>query len=75
MFGWCPVDYSSDRQKAAQQLWHRWAGLVGSDYTGPAAHPELAASERSLARQRDVKRESTLRRLVDDGIIEIDGEN
>lgn len=68
MFGWCGVDHSQ-RGKAATQLWMRWAHLVGDDYTGPKAHPELAASEASLARQRDEKRQTTLQRLRDDGVI------
>jgi hypothetical protein len=63
MFGWCGID-PSERGQAAEELWHRWARLVGSDYTGPAAHPELAAAEGSLARARRRTREETLAALT-----------
>ena len=59
MTGWCPTG-CSQREKAAAELWQRWARHVGSDYTGPDAHPELAGAERSLARQRDETRSAVL---------------
>lgn len=66
MFGWCG-GHNTQRDKAATQLWMRWSSLVGSDYTGPKAHPELAASEAALARQRDSIREATLKRIAETG--------
>lgn len=69
MFGWCGSHNDNQRSKAATQLWMRWAHLVGDDYTGPKAHPELAASEGALARERDAIRSRTLQRLHDEGVI------
>jgi hypothetical protein len=60
MYGWCASRDDSDRDKAARHLWMRWATLVGSDYTSPRAHPELAASEHALARERDATRQRLL---------------
>jgi hypothetical protein len=64
MFGWCGTD-RSERGQAAEELWHRWAELVGPAYTGPAAHPELAGAEAVLAQQREQTRTTTLRRLLE----------
>jgi hypothetical protein len=60
MFGWCGVKDDSERGKAATELWIRWAHHVGLDYVGPAAHPELAGAEASLARQRDATRSAVI---------------
>jgi hypothetical protein len=70
-FGWCGTRDDTDREQAAEELWHRWARLVGSDFTGPAAHPELAASEQALAEERRTSHRQLLSDLVDRGIVEI----
>lgn len=72
MVGWCGLGHS-DREEAATELWLRWARLVGQDYTGPDAHPELAGSEAVLAAQRRQARADTTARLVDTGVLEIGG--
>jgi hypothetical protein len=43
------------------ELWSEWVAVVGTEFTGPAAHPELD-DERitELARRRDLIRERTL---------------
>jgi hypothetical protein len=72
MVGWCGLGHS-DREEAATELWLRWARLVGQDYTGPDAHPELAGAEAALAAQRGRTRADTIARLVDGGVLEIGG--
>lgn len=61
--GWGGTIEGTERSKATTQLWMRWAEIVGDSYLSPKVHPELIASESSLARQRDAIRERTLRKI------------
>lgn len=70
MVGWTGTG-GSERGLAADELWHRWAGIMGHEYTGPAAHPELAGAEAALARQRTARTQATVARMIADGLIEI----
>lgn len=56
---------------AATQAWMEWADVVGTDYLGPHAHPDL--NERrihELASDRRRIREQTLRRIDESGALD-----
>lgn len=67
LFGWSPAHGHGggpDIEKATGQAWQEWAEIVGSDFTGPEAHPDLGEEAiKALARKRDGIREETLKRL------------
>lgn len=61
LFGWCGVgaDPAGDAAEAVNELWQQWARLVGSEFTGPDAHPDLVRCEAALAgRRRETRRET-----------------
>ena len=65
MFGWTAARGYTDRDKAASELWMRWADLVGDGFTDPDGHEDL--DEVALAAARDAKRDQTLARIREEG--------
>jgi hypothetical protein len=67
LIGWSSIPFGqiegSDRCQAAEQMWSIWAGMVGPDFTGPGAHPDLVAMEPMLAETRRRIRATTLARI------------
>ncbi len=60
MFGWA----AATDNDALTQAWMEWAHLVGSDYTGPKAHPDLNEKKvHDLSAKRREIRTETLKRI------------
>lgn len=67
MFGWSAVRAESERDKATSQLWGAWSDLAGPDATDPGRYPHLNdEAQFALAVQRDLTRDTTLRRYFGD---------
>ncbi len=62
LIGWTSIGHTdTERGKAAEQMWHIWAGMVRGEFTGPMMHPDLDAMVPQLAATRDRIRAQTLR--------------
>lgn len=67
MYSWSAAHNESKREKAAHELWSRWANIVGPTFLLPGAHPDLSDEMVDLlAAQRDETRARTLAKIRSD---------